>query len=138
MLFPLRRIWSSFVIRRPSGVISLHNDKKFCFTLTTWNKTVRACMLKICFYKSVKKIYIHYTYNSVTSSSTMSDYTLVKDKPYNKKKQQKRQILNEQTRVIQEKGYWQNRRTRARFPRSLYRSSWRCEFVSRYIYPPAL
>lgn len=27
MLFPLRRIWSSFVIRRPSGVISLCNHK---------------------------------------------------------------------------------------------------------------
>lgn len=36
------------------------------------------------------------------------------------------------------KRYWRSHQIRAEFPRSLYRSSWRCECVNRCIYPPAL
>lgn len=57
MLFPLRRIWSSLVILRPSGVSSLEQKQG---ELTNQQTD---------FFKETNES----TYNSVTSSSTMSE-----------------------------------------------------------------
>ena len=56
MLLPLSRIWSSLVMRRPSGVSSLHAGSVVC---VQGHHTVHVT-----------------TYNSVTSSKTMSGSVL--------------------------------------------------------------
>lgn len=62
MLLPLRRIWSSLVILLPSGVISL--KELFIFTIHLFHRSFHRRRLT-----ANKK----YTYNSVTSSKTISE-----------------------------------------------------------------